>query len=137
MSAGLDRLDKLPLVFEGLDDIDWASLEHAYGSAEDVPEWIRGLIDPDPAVREESLDAMYGSVHHQGDVYDSTVAAVPFLIEALTAPDVPGRAEIASLLASIARPYKWPDGMELDDHRIKMRREKTRANALITAAAPP
>ena len=79
-------------MFTGLDDVGWESLRHAYGSAEDVPGWVRGLVDPDPAVREESLDAMYGAVHHQGDIYDSTVAAVPYLIEALSTPGLSGRA---------------------------------------------
>ncbi|MEU8005178.1 hypothetical protein AB0B66_28815 [Catellatospora sp. NPDC049111] len=123
-------------MFAGLDDIDWESLTHAYGSAADVPDWLRGLADPDPAVREQSLDAMYGAVHHQGDVYDSTVAAVPFLIEALTAPDLPGRAGIAELLTSIADIDGWQDAAELDEDGLEMLREATRANALACAAGP-
>jgi HEAT repeat protein len=123
-------------VFTGLDDIDWASLTHAYGSAEDVPGWVRGLADPDPAVREESLDAIDGAVHHQGDIYDSTVAAVPYLIEALTAPGGPGREGIAELLASIAELGEWPDETELDEDGAEMLRHAVRANALAVAAAP-
>ncbi len=114
-------------MFKGLDDIDWESLRHAYGSAEDVPGWVRGLVDSDPAVREESHDAMYGAVHHQGDVYDSTVAAVPFLVEALTVPGLPGREAIAELLASIAELSQWPDEAGLDEDRAGMlRRAVTR-----------
>ncbi|WP_432825173.1 HEAT repeat domain-containing protein [Dactylosporangium sp. CA-092794] len=123
-------------MFTGLDDIDWESLRHAYGSAEDVPGWVRGLVDPDPAVREESLDAMYGAVHHQGDIYDSTVAAVPYLIEALTAPGLPGRERIAELLTSIAKLSEWPDETELDEGGAEMLRQAVRANALAMAAAP-
>ncbi|GIM97430.1 HEAT repeat domain-containing protein [Paractinoplanes toevensis] len=89
-------------MFTGLDDLDWAALRHAYGTAEGVPELLRGLLDPDPATREVALDAMYGAVHHQGSVYDSTVAAVPFLLEALRTPALPGRAGIAEFLASVA-----------------------------------
>jgi HEAT repeat protein len=123
-------------VFTGLDDIDWRSLRHAYGSAEDVPGWVRGLVDSDPVVREESLDAMYGAVHHQGDVYDSTVAAVPYLVEALTVPGLPGREGIAELLASIAELSEWPDETELDEDRTEMLRQAVRANELARAAAP-
>ncbi|MDI6105036.1 hypothetical protein QLQ12_41270 [Actinoplanes sp. NEAU-A12] len=123
-------------MFIGLDDIDWESLEHAYGSAEDVPGWVRGLVDSDPAVREESLDALYGAVHHQGDVYDSTVAAVPYLIEALSRPGLPGRNGIAELLASIAELGEWPDETELDEYRAEMLRHAMQAHALAAAATP-
>jgi hypothetical protein len=123
-------------VFTGLDDIDWALLRHAYGPADDVPGWVRGLVDPDPAVREESLDAMYGAVHHQGDIYDSTVAAVPYLIEALIAPSLPGRAEIAKLLAGIATLGEWPDDVELDEDDAEMLGHARQTNALALAAAP-
>jgi hypothetical protein len=63
----------------GLDDVDWASLVHAYGDASDVPDLLRGLTSADSRVRDASLDALYGGVHHQGDVYDSTLACLPFL----------------------------------------------------------
>lgn len=123
-------------MFAGLDDIGWESLRHAYGSAEDVPGWVRGLVDSDPVVREESLDAMYGAVHHQGDVYDSTVAAVPYLVEALTVPGLPGREGIAGLLASIAGPGEWPGETGLGEDRAEMLRQAARANELAATAAP-
>ena len=40
-------------MLKGLDDIPWAELEHAYGSAADVPDLLRKLLDPDPKVRNE------------------------------------------------------------------------------------
>ncbi|OUC96370.1 hypothetical protein CA983_31985, partial [Streptomyces swartbergensis] len=67
-------------MFRGIDEVDWASLRHAYGSAEDVPGLLRGLASADPAEQETALDRMYGAVHHQGGVYDSTLACVPFLL---------------------------------------------------------
>jgi hypothetical protein len=126
----------LPAVFDGLDDIDWASLGHAYGSAEDVPAWVRGLAGPDPAVREESLDALCGAVHDQGDVYDSTLAVVPYLLEVLTMPGLPGRAGIAELITGIVRLDDWPDESELDDDQAEMYRHAIRVNALTAATAP-
>ncbi|PZG16860.1 HEAT repeat domain-containing protein [Nonomuraea aridisoli] len=88
-------------IFAGLDDIRWARMRHAYGPAADVPGLLRGLADPDPAVRETALDGMYGTVHHQGDVYPCTVAAIPFLLRIAADPGVPGRAEVVRLLAGI------------------------------------
>ncbi|WP_275294060.1 hypothetical protein [Amycolatopsis sp. La24] len=88
-------------VFSGLDEIDWAGMKHAYGPATDVPDLLRGLVSPDPVVRERALDGMEGAVHHQLDVYDCTVAALPFLLEAAATPGLPGRAGVLGLVASI------------------------------------
>ncbi|MFE7596623.1 PBS lyase [Streptomyces sp. NPDC057494] len=92
----------------GIEEVDWASLGHAYGPADDVPELLRGLASADPAERETALDGMYGAVHHQGDVYDSTLACIPFLLELVADPGVQDRGCIVELLTSIG-------GIELDD----------------------
>lgn len=92
----------------GIEEVDWASLGHAYGPADDVPELLRGLASADPAERETALDGMYGAVHHQGDVYDSTLACIPFLLELVADPQVQDRGCIIELLTSIG-------GIELDD----------------------
>lgn len=85
----------------GLYEIDWAAMGHAYGSAEEVPELLRGLASADAREREAALDAMYGAVHHQGDVYDSTLACIPFLFELVADPSVRDRGRIVVLLTSI------------------------------------
>ena len=86
----------------GIEDVGWASMNHAYGDASDVPDLLRGLASPDPAERDEALDGMYGAVHHQGDVYDSTLACVPFLFGLLADDSVRDRGAIVGLLRSIA-----------------------------------
>ncbi|WP_406863116.1 PBS lyase [Streptomyces sp. HUAS MG47] len=91
----------------GIDEVDWASLGHAYGPADDVPALLRGLASPDPEVRESALDGLYGAVHHQGDVYDSTLACIPFLLELVADPAVQDRGGIVELLTSIG-------GIDLD-----------------------
>ncbi|WP_236246655.1 HEAT repeat domain-containing protein [Streptomyces sp. CC210A] len=88
-------------MFTGIDEVDWASLGHAYGPADDVPALLRGLASADPAEREQALDGMYGTVHHQGDVYDSTLACIPFLLELVACPEVQDRGCVVELLASI------------------------------------
>ncbi|MER5470950.1 HEAT repeat domain-containing protein [Streptomyces sp. NPDC002685] len=88
-------------VFRGIDEVDWASMEHAYGNAADVPELLRGLASPSPQERETALDGMYGAVHHQGDVYDSTLASIPFLFRLVGHVELPDRGGIVELLASI------------------------------------
>ncbi|MGW2203090.1 HEAT repeat domain-containing protein [Streptomyces sp. NPDC001774] len=85
----------------GIEEVDWASLGHAYGPADDVPGMLRGLASPDSGERELALDGMYGAVHHQGDVYDSTLACIPFLLELVADPEVQDRGGIVELLTSI------------------------------------
>ncbi|WP_328875064.1 HEAT repeat domain-containing protein [Streptomyces sp. NBC_00287] len=99
-------------MFTGIEDVDWASLHHAYGDASDVPELLRGLASDDPAGREIALDGMYGAVHHQGDVYDSTVACIPFLFELATTPAIADRDTVVHLLCSIAG-EREPDPEEI------------------------
>jgi hypothetical protein len=89
-------------VFEGFERVPWSSFKHAYGSAHDVPTMLSGLASADPEEREDALGFFWGTVHHQGDIYDSTIAAVPFLVRAAIAPGFPDRAGILDLLASIA-----------------------------------
>ncbi|WP_212996913.1 hypothetical protein [Winogradskya consettensis] len=88
---------------DGLHEVDWAALEHAYGSAEDVPAMLTALRSADPAERKTALDSFYGAVHHQGDVYRSTTASLPFLFDFAVDPGTPGRAGIVGLLVSIGR----------------------------------
>src|SRR5258708_18158617 len=89
-------------MLDGLAAIDWGGLCHAYGDADDVPGALRSLLSPDPKAREQAIGEVYGSIWHQGTVYSASAAAVPFLYELLTAPEVPGKPEIAHLLACIA-----------------------------------
>lgn len=88
-------------MFTGIDEVDWAALRHAYGSAEDVPGLLRGLASTDPAERESALDGMYDAVHHQGIVYDSTLACVPFLFGLVACEEVADRDALVELLVSI------------------------------------
>ncbi|MFI1286711.1 hypothetical protein ACH4U5_39185 [Streptomyces sp. NPDC020858] len=73
---------------DGIDDIDWAALEHAYGPADDVPDLLRAAGSADAQVRDEALGELFSSLCHQGSVYSATAAAVPFV--ARLALDGPG-----------------------------------------------
>jgi hypothetical protein len=88
-------------VLEGLEAVDWAALGQAYGSAEDVPAWLRALRSPDPEVRQWGHED-WNIVHRQGTRYSATAPAVPFLVELATAPDTHDRAWLVNLLAYAA-----------------------------------
>jgi hypothetical protein len=62
-----------------LDDVDWAGLEDAYGSAVELPRRLRSLaLGADDW--EACLDDLHASIYHQGSYYSATAAAVPFLV---------------------------------------------------------
>jgi hypothetical protein len=74
-----------------LDSPRWSELRHAYGSAADVPDWIRGVA-ADPAAsltvpsadrrdRPTPWDQMFVAVLHQDSVYSATYAVLPHLVE--------------------------------------------------------
>ncbi|MGI5183903.1 hypothetical protein ACQEVZ_47375 [Dactylosporangium sp. CA-152071] len=86
---------------DDLDGVDWAALGHAWGAADDVPDLLRRLAGPEPEVRADALNGLRGAVHLHGDVFDSTVAAVPFLLALAGNPRVPDRAGVLRLLAGI------------------------------------
>ncbi|GGV42697.1 hypothetical protein GCM10010182_79220 [Actinomadura cremea] len=88
-------------MFSGLHEIDWASMRHAYGSAEEVPALLLALASSDSEERGEALSRFYGAVHHQGDVYPCTTASLPFLFELADDVTTPDRADIIELLVSI------------------------------------
>jgi hypothetical protein len=101
-------------VLEGLGAVDWATLRHAYGPAEDLPGLLRRLRSADRKVRKRALSALYATVVHQGTRYPATAPAVPFLVELATAPDTHDRAWLVGLLAYAAVGYdraSLPDGI--------------------------
>ncbi|MGX1808364.1 HEAT repeat domain-containing protein [Nocardia sp. NPDC055321] len=88
-------------MFDGLLDIDWASMQHAYGSAEEVPALLTAMKSGDAHERGAALDRFYSAVFHQGSVYQCTAASVPFLLEMARDPATPDRARIVDLLVQI------------------------------------
>ncbi|MEU6834056.1 PBS lyase [Streptomyces rubiginosohelvolus] len=123
-------------MFSGIDEVDWASMEHAYGPADDVPELLRGLASADPAEREAALDGMYGAVHHQGDVYACTLACIPFLFELVVDPGVQDRGGVVELLTSIGGfDLDEDDEAEIDEDEIEGAANYAMAAAAVTAGA--
>ncbi|MFC8080106.1 hypothetical protein ACFUN8_31780 [Streptomyces sp. NPDC057307] len=68
----------LAQIFADLDAQPWAEREHAYGSADDVPDQLRALASDDAEEAEEALYELYGNIVHQGSVYEATAHAVPY-----------------------------------------------------------
>ncbi|KJR82074.1 uncharacterized protein SPSK_10988 [Sporothrix schenckii 1099-18] len=56
----------------GLDTVDWATLDHAYGAAEDTPQWLQVLFQAACC----ALHELIASIAHQGSRYSASRAAV-------------------------------------------------------------
>jgi hypothetical protein len=88
-------------VLDGLEDVPWAKLRHAFGSASDVPSLLRSLVSHDAQVRDKVFSELCNNIWHQGTVYEATPHALPFLIRLMQREDHPERASVACLVASI------------------------------------
>ncbi len=60
----------------GLNDVPWAQLQDAYGSAADVPNQILALISEDADARNAAFEALFSKIWHQGIIYEATIHAL-------------------------------------------------------------
>jgi HEAT repeat protein len=100
----------------GLDEVPWAELSHAYGSAEDVPDWLRDLRSADADDRLDARRRLYAAIDHQGTRYAASAPAVPFLYALAADPATEQRPEIVRLLGFLAIGYEemWlPAGVDI------------------------
>ena len=51
-------------MLEGLDDIEWDRLTHAYGQADGIPARIRALRSSDPADWVQAISDLYDALCH-------------------------------------------------------------------------
>ncbi|GAA4921596.1 hypothetical protein LX16_4910 [Stackebrandtia albiflava] len=90
--------------------IDWSSLGHAYGSAEDVPARLARL---ESAPTDELWDDLWSALCHQGTVYSASYAALHWLTGIAGAPDrrqaVYALALAGAILGSVDRPVDAGD----------------------------
>jgi len=119
-------------VLEGLDQIDWARLTHAYGPATDVPDQIRAVHSADPAVRQRALHDMHGNIFHQGTRFEATAYAVPFLLEVVAEDRT--RADVLRLLTLIATGYD--EGWLPEPFLIAESRRTAMGGDVLLASAP-
>lgn len=105
-------------MLENLREINWSALNHAGGSASDVPDLLESLLSEDPSVRSESIYQLFGTIWHQGSVYQASSYAIPFLFELLALPDERDRAFVAMLLAELADGVSYLAALDDQDSPI-------------------
>ncbi|MCR3752960.1 hypothetical protein [Lentzea californiensis] len=110
-------------MLNGLDQVDWAELDHAFGPAAGLPDQLRGLVSRDEEHRRRSLRALSEHIYHQNTIYEATPGAIPFVLEVLTAPECHEQPQVLSLLTSIATEFdgKWwlPEGLPIARYRAQ------------------
>ncbi|RAL24198.1 HEAT repeat domain-containing protein [Thermoflavimicrobium daqui] len=102
-------------MLETLDQIEWKSLGHAYGPAEDVPDLIRDLTSLDEKVRRTAWSSLYSNIYHQGTICEAAARAVPFLLELLEYESVPDRHQILIYLVHLANGTSYFEEFDLDE----------------------
>lgn len=69
-----------------LESSRWSELQHAYGNAADIPALLKQLVlVPNSSANNEPWFFLWSSLAHQGDVYSASFAAVPHVIQILSA----------------------------------------------------
>jgi hypothetical protein len=89
-------------VMDDLATVDWGSLTHAYGSAEDLPDQLRALASADPSTRARAYEELDSRVCHQGSRFEASAHVAPFLVDLAGAPTTPDRPGVLRLLAALA-----------------------------------
>ncbi|MEM8852644.1 MAG: hypothetical protein AAGD34_03025 [Pseudomonadota bacterium] len=66
-----------------LDSPKWATLTHAFGSASDIPQYLRDLESFPEKLdhNSEPYESLWSSLWHQGTIYTASFAAVPHLVD--------------------------------------------------------
>lgn len=76
--------NRVPQWVTRLDQVAWAELDAAYGKAGDVSEQIKTIAFADEKKAIQAYNALHEDLIHQGDVYEATREAIPFLIEVVS-----------------------------------------------------
>ncbi|MGW4890833.1 hypothetical protein ACWEQL_00975 [Kitasatospora sp. NPDC004240] len=103
-------------MWEGLDEIAWAALEHHYGDADDVPGLLRRCAGPEDDAVDAAYDLLNNLFHQGGWICPAATAALPFLLRLAAAPDtaLPTRRVTLELVRSLAEEAGSVTGRWLD-----------------------
>jgi hypothetical protein len=104
-SAGRCEVDRasLLLVWDDLDQVRWAGLEHNYGTAEDVPGLLRACASRYAEAAAAAADQLDNVLYHQGGwVCPAASAALPFLVRLAADPQISVPVPVLELIASTA-----------------------------------
>ena len=114
-------------LLEKVNEVNWESLKHAYGSAKDIPNDLWNLASPDEKIRGKALYNLYGNIFHQGTRYEATPYAIPFLYELIQAEAIKDKHKIVALLINLALGYEeeyLPEGVDVEKFKKELLESK-------------
>jgi hypothetical protein len=89
-----------------LDDPRWATLRHAYGTAQDVPDMLRRLAET-----KDAWDEIWSALCHQGSIYSASYAAAPHIVEMARRVPPRQRVTFCVFLGCVASPRPEDDAV--------------------------
>jgi hypothetical protein len=98
---GFDR-EAAAALLDRVDAVDWTSVSHAYGAADDVPGQLTAVVAGDDTTRNEAWWNLWGNIHHQGTIYEATAPAVPILLGIAAWREHPDRGQALLMLRYVA-----------------------------------
>jgi hypothetical protein len=116
-------------MWQDLDGVQWAKLEHNYGDAANVPAVLRACADRDAGRALDALAELDNLLFHRGCwVCSAASASLPFLLDLALDQSVYHRSDIVELIGRIAREATraeprlvdpgWRDALQLAVPRI-------------------
>jgi hypothetical protein len=99
--SGVDQgfVDRLT---SSLADVGWHEVKHAYGEASNLPALLFAVVVGTDEVRPPAWWELWGSIHHQGTVYEATAPSIPFIETIASSAEHPDRVEALAFLREIA-----------------------------------
>ncbi|MFJ5837540.1 hypothetical protein ACIQGO_12355 [Streptomyces shenzhenensis] len=97
----------------GLDEVNWANLNHAYGTADDVPGQLRALCGEDEQAQQNAFTSLFNHLAHQGIRCQASPYAVPFLARIALGGPGAAREHALQLLTGLA--VNWDEENEIID----------------------
>lgn len=79
-----------PITLQGVEDVDWSTLDHAYGKATDIPRILYTLASNDERWNEAN-EQLCSSVTHQESIYSATAPTMRFIASIASAPQLLGK----------------------------------------------
>ena len=93
---------ELQALASALGTVPWQELGHAYGTADDAPALLYAVTHGTDEVRTDAWWEVWGTIYHQGTVYEATAPAVPFIAAIAAAPGHPDRVDAIAFLREAA-----------------------------------